>query len=181
MTRSARAPRASIGRSTACASRSIEGSFRYGEKGKPFVDEGPSFNMSHSASDAVFAFRRSGEVGVDVEHHRRMDNLDAMTRMALSPWEQEVMSGIAVEARLEAFFAAWVCKEAFVKLTGEGMSRPLHSFDVSFWPLGAPRIVRAENMAPEDVPSLRMLTSSAGVSAALAFRGSASVRELVLG
>ena len=51
-----------------------------------------------------------------------------------APGEQRALSTLSGQAALDAFFACWTRKEAFVKAIGLGLSHPLEAFEVSVGP-----------------------------------------------
>lgn len=102
--------------------------FRYAAHGKPFAD-GLRFNVSHSGERALYAISLDLEVGVDVELPRTR-RTDALARRFFAPGEQERLFALPEPARTRAFFALWTCKEAFLKATGEGLSRSLRSYEI---------------------------------------------------
>jgi 4'-phosphopantetheinyl transferase len=113
--------------------------FKYTARGKPYLthDCGGQwlrFNVSHSGELALYAISRGRELGVDIEECRT----DIEHRQIASNFfsKQEVASLHALPAHLqqEAFFLCWTRKEAYIKAIGEGLSLPLHSFDVSVTP-----------------------------------------------
>ena len=89
------------------------------------------FNLAHSGARALIAVARGRAVGVDIELHRPGVDVDALARSVLSPAEQRAFAARQPADRRAAFFRAWARKESFVKAIGEGLSCPLHSFDVS--------------------------------------------------
>lgn len=96
--------------------------FEKGAHGKPYLKEYPNFhfNISHSKSAVAVAFG-SVPVGVDIEALRQA-NLRVAKRF-FSAQEKEYVKDS------ETFFYVWTRKEAFIKQTGEGLSRPLTSFN----------------------------------------------------
>jgi 4'-phosphopantetheinyl transferase len=102
--------------------------FRYAEHGKPGAD-GLRFNVSHSGDYALYALSPDLEVGVDVELPRSR-RTDALARRFFAPGEQERLFALDEPARAQAFFRLWTCKEAFLKATGEGLSRSLRSYEI---------------------------------------------------
>ncbi|MGG4444030.1 4'-phosphopantetheinyl transferase family protein [Brevibacillus fortis] len=103
------------------------------ENGKPFLcgpnsdSEALYFNLSHSHELVAVAFSRDRLLGVDVEHLRHIPEMDQLMGY-FHPAEKERFLRLPSGERQQAFFEYWTSKEAFVKATGEGLSRPLDSF-----------------------------------------------------
>ncbi|MGH8745060.1 MAG: 4'-phosphopantetheinyl transferase family protein [Burkholderiales bacterium] len=119
----------------------------YGKHGKPalapaLADSGLRFNLSHAGDFAVYAFSTSGEVGVDIEQVRAIQDADQVAAHAFSRRENECYRNLDARRRPLAFFRCWTRKEAFVKALGAGLSYPLGGFDVSLAPAEAARILR---------------------------------------
>jgi 4'-phosphopantetheinyl transferase len=124
--------------------------FSYGPQGKPFVSGSTlSFNVSHSGSRVLYAFGSCAELGVDVEllDHARYD--DGVAERFFSPDEVATLQTLAKDERASAFLRCWTRKEAFIKARGEGLSLPLHEFDVAFAPGTRPQILRTAWSADE--------------------------------
>jgi 4'-phosphopantetheinyl transferase len=127
-----------LGRALRCGPSEVQ--FRYGPHGKPQVaGSAVRFNISHSGALAVIALALA-EVGVDVELPR-VRRSDAIARRFYAPAEIERLFAQADPGlRADAFFRLWTCKEAFLKATGEGLSRSTRSYEISLQP---PRLVWA--------------------------------------
>jgi len=98
------------------------------ENGKPFVAEpGLDFSLSHSGGLAVIALSGCGGVGIDLEFAERHDgllaDLDGLSRTCLVDEERRALQTLDRPARQMRFLAYWTAKEAWMKLTGEGLSR----------------------------------------------------------
>jgi 4'-phosphopantetheinyl transferase len=112
--------------------------------GKPFlrgVTAPPHFNVSHSASVAVFAFARRRFVGVDVERVRDLPDLEQVAARFFSTAEAATLALLYGERRVRAFFACWTRKEAYLKAIGTGLAGPLDRFTVSMLADESPRLV----------------------------------------
>lgn len=152
--------------------------FRYGSHGKPVLDGGAAgehevrFNVSHSGEMALFAFSLGRELGVDVEEVRPMDDGLEIAERFFSEAEVAVFRSLPAEVRDDAFFNCWTRKEAFIKAVGEGLSFPLHVFDVSLVP-GEPACLLASRDARQaERWSLRGLPDPApGYRAAIVVEG----------
>jgi 4'-phosphopantetheinyl transferase len=111
--------------------------------GKPRLkDESFVFNLSHSGGVAVLAIAAGGKLGVDVELVRAMPDASDIARSNFSLRETAEFLALPDRSRSRGFFNAWTRKEAVVKATGDGLSLPLDSFDVSLADTPA-RLVRA--------------------------------------
>ncbi|HXY20397.1 MAG TPA: 4'-phosphopantetheinyl transferase superfamily protein [Gemmatimonadales bacterium] len=151
--------------------------FEEGPGGKPRLAEqpGPRFNLTHSDDLALVAVSRDREVGIDVERIREIGSLRALADACFSPAERAALAAIAGPLRLQAAFAGWTRKEAFLKALGEGLAMPLDSFDVTLVPGEPPRLLRVED-AP-DAPgryTLRAVQPAPGYVGALAVEGRAT-------
>ncbi len=108
------------------------GPFSLGERGKPFLPGGISFNLSHSGALAVLATAES-DVGVDVEPLSRPFG-EATVRRVLLPEERQWL-----EARpREDFLRLWTRKEAVLKCRGCGLALRPSAFSVLASPLRFP-------------------------------------------
>lgn len=91
------------------------------KKGKPFIAENPVFfNMSDSGDLCVYAFTRTGEVGIDIEEERELPDLDELIAKNLTNREMEFIEKFPNQ-RSTYFFRFWTMKEAYLKAIGEGM------------------------------------------------------------
>ena len=100
--------------------------YSYGEHGKPFLEGHPEccFSLSHSGELIALACGDSA-VGIDVQ---KIDREKKHPMRFLH--QNERKSILAAEDKAEEFCRIWTMNEAFVKLTGEGLSRGFNSFDV---------------------------------------------------
>lgn len=124
--------------------------FRYGPRGKPFLDSPPAsatdlqFNLSNSDEMALVGFVRGPEIGVDVEYLKPMPDCEQISERFFSESERKVLREIPGRAKEEAFFNCWTRKEAYLKAVGEGLAAPLDSFDVTLAPGDPPRMLTLE-------------------------------------
>jgi 4'-phosphopantetheinyl transferase len=100
---------------------------RYTEKGKPFVEGGPFFSVSHSGDYAAAVVSQSARVGIDMENTENMrgGNFSALAKRAFHP---EELAYFAEKPERERFYEIWTQKEAFVKMKGEGLGIGLKTF-----------------------------------------------------
>ncbi len=129
--------------------------FAYGPYGKPelaadFVGSDVHFNLSHSAGVALLGFTRCGEIGIDIERIRLDFDDQAIGGSFFSSVERAALAALPVAARVEAFFACWTRKEAYLKARGDGLSIPLDQFDVSLAPGEPARLLGARGYV-EDI------------------------------
>lgn len=159
-----------LGRTLGTAPGSLR--FRYGAYGKPSVTEGDKVEFSASDTEglAMFALARECELGLDVEKIRPMPDAARIAGAYFTAEEAAMLA--STQADEDAFFRYWVCKEAYVKATGEGLARALDGFGLTFQ--------RGKSVVLEPVSgegdrargwTLELLEPPAGYAAALAYRG----------
>ncbi len=111
--------------------------FTIGTHGKPCLQgkHRVAFNLSHSAQWAAIAIAPGGEVGIDIEVPRAIDDLDDLARSHFTPSEQaELMEANEPSARVLSFFRGWTRKEACLKAIGSGLSIEPASFTAGLAP-----------------------------------------------
>jgi 4'-phosphopantetheinyl transferase len=125
--------------------------FGAGEYGKPFLlfprDTSITFSASHANELAVVAVTqdRGVRIGIDVEWTRRTVEWHAISRM-FAPGERTRLCELSGAELIVAGFRCWTRKEAFVKGRGDGLSLPLHLFEVNVDAGEPPRVL---HIAPE--------------------------------
>ncbi len=151
--------------------------FAYGTHGKPSVDGEIRFNMSDSGPVAVYAIGLEREIGIDIEQVRSIRDAGALARRFFSPREAETILRTETD-RESAFFTCWTRKEAYIKARGEGLSMPLHTFEVSIDPSERPRLVSA-SIDPREVTrwSMDAFSPLPGYVAAIVTEGRATLRH----
>ena len=164
-----------LGRYLGTDPRGVE--FGYASHGKPFLGgrfagEGLHFNVSHSGEMALYAFCRGREVGVDVELVHPMDDAETIAERFFSAAENAAFHSVPAELKEEAFFTCWTRKEAYIKGIGEGLSLPLHEFDVSLVPGEPACLLGAVDREQALRWTLRELDPAPGYVAALVAEGS---------
>lgn len=92
--------------------------------GKPYLEGGPRFNLSHSAGATAIAVSHE-DVGIDIEHPRRQTSSHQLARKYFTPSEIAFLSRCQDSQHGRAFLRHWVSKEAITKLVGVGIYRGL--------------------------------------------------------
>lgn len=146
--------------------------FEYSDHGKPSLTaphlaNQVAFNVSHTDGAVIVAVCRGRQIGVDVEKVRSDFATDEIAERFFSHAEQIALRKLPLSERREAFFRCWTRKEAYIKARGEGLSHPLHQFDVS---LGADASLLGTRPDPLEATrwSLRDVPIAAGYVAAVA-------------
>ena len=96
---------------------------RYGDRGKPYLPDGPCFSLSHSGNYVVLALAEH-DVGVDIE--KLGEYKEKLARRCCTEDEFLWLQG---RDRAD-FYNLWTGKEAVMKATGLGFALPAHSFSV---------------------------------------------------
>lgn len=114
----------------ACSAQTI--TFEASENGKPRVqaNQNPNaieFNLSHSCHYLLLGISRKGPIGVDIEERRKTNHLQ-LARRFFHPLEVKAIEQSDIPD--QTFFEIWVQKEAYLKMTGAGISAGLENFNV---------------------------------------------------
>ncbi len=101
-----------------------------------------------------------------------MTDAEQVAAHFFAPGEYATWRSLPATERLDAFFVCWTRKEAYIKATGEGLARPLDSFEVSLRPGEPPRLLHDAH-DPQNVARFRFhdLRPAAGYTASLAVQG----------
>lgn len=117
----------------------------YGKNGKPYAPNADdvAFSISHSGSVAAGALLTGGgDVGVDIERVDR-ENGARHERLAARFYTDAERAFIdASEDRELAFYTVWTRKEAYLKYSGDGITRPLTEVDTVRLPDGVSVVSR---------------------------------------
>jgi 4'-phosphopantetheinyl transferase len=126
------------------------------------------FNVSHSQELALLAFSQGQAVGIDLEYVRQDIVHEQIAEHFFSAQEVASLRALPGDLQAAAFFNCWTRKEAFIKATGEGLSRPLDQFSMSLVPDEAARLLAIQGQ-PEEVPKwfIQSLEPGSGYAAAL--------------
>ena len=120
--------------------------FEIGPQGKPSLPGSDiSFNLSHSGQWFACAISSGGALGMDIERIQPLEDMLGMAQHFFAQAEVERLFAIAQNERTRSFFQCWTRKEAVIKATGEGVSRPLDSFEVSFGSGVTPELLRLDS------------------------------------
>lgn len=111
----------------------------YSDRGKPSLKptSGQSleleFNLSHCHNYLLYAFSRH-PVGIDVEQITSRRDVLGIAQRFFTPEERTLLEQLDPAEQSIAFLRHWVCKEAYVKATGEGLAAQLQGIQVEFTP-----------------------------------------------
>jgi len=132
---------AAYGLGSACAL-----TFSYTVRGKPVLtldcDPPIEFNVAHSRGTGLIGLGYGVTIGVDVEMVRPVDNFWSLAATCFATEELAELAALPAGLQTQAFYAGWTRKEALIKATGEGLSRPLHSLAVTIGPGVPPHVIR---------------------------------------
>lgn len=101
-----------------------ESEILYTPDGKPFLADGPAFNLSHSGDYCALAVGE-GKVGIDIERMEEA-NLPALEMTASA----DELAWVRQGDRLQRLYTLWTCKEALAKAIGTGNFRDPREIDL---------------------------------------------------
>ncbi len=92
-----------------------------GAHGKPFVDGGPEYSLTHGGDLVAVGVTYSGPVGVDVEPLSRAHH-HGLAQRVLAPEELALHERLSEDERPLDLLRSWTRKEAVLKATGDGLT-----------------------------------------------------------
>ncbi len=93
------------------------------EEGKPHIEGGPCFSVSHSRDTIAIIFSNA-TVGIDLQYSKNID-AHKLAKRYYSENEKKL-----VEEDTNNFFVLWTKKEAYAKYTGRGLAQILDKTEV---------------------------------------------------
>lgn len=100
---------------------------RYTPEQKPFLPEGPAFNLSHSGNRVICLAGGQAPLGIDIESLSPLPFDDFQPQFTENEW-----AAIRdAPSPLHAFYRFWTAKESILKADGRGLGIPLQSIDLS--------------------------------------------------
>lgn len=151
--------------------------FTYSPNGKPRLKWPAnggrlSFSLSHSGEIGLFAITSNRHVGVDVEFTGRAGKVVDIAGALLTEREHTQLLACPVNLREVMLLRYWTCKEAYLKATGEGLSRRLTQVEISLTGREPPRLIRiAGDPTSATTWSLRDLLPASDYIGAVAVEG----------
>ncbi len=94
----------------------------YNEHGKPFLEHGDYFSLSHSGRYSLLAVSKEA-IGIDIESRDKVNS--NLAKRCFSEAEQDF-----AKTSTEDFLQVWTAKEAVLKLLGTGFSYSPSNFSV---------------------------------------------------
>ena len=93
--------------------------------GRPYVDHGVDFNISHSDGCVVCALTSEGRLGIDIEKIKPINFTDFEDCMSSVEWKEIKAS----KNMSTSFYDFWTIKESTLKADGRGLSLPLEKVE----------------------------------------------------
>jgi 4'-phosphopantetheinyl transferase len=115
--------------------------FGYGSHGKPFVAYplerlGLHFNVAHTVDIALIAAVTGHRVGIDIERHREIPDLDHIIERYFNDEEKAFIRSMTNEEQLKRFLTLWTRKEATAKAFGLDLMAALTYLKIPVYPMG---------------------------------------------
>lgn len=101
-------------------------------EGKPALaagDRSLRFSVTHARDQALYAFARGREVGIDIERILDAADVPSLAERICSPLEAAALQRLDGADQTPAFFVIWTRKEAYLKACGTGLRDDLGAID----------------------------------------------------
>lgn len=99
---------------------------QYSAFGRPYLENGIDFNISHSGTLVVCAVSARGKIGIDIELNAPLNHEDFRSQFGAQEWE----SIVSAPSPLPVFYKYWTMKEAILKADGSGLNASLAALNV---------------------------------------------------
>lgn len=99
-------------------------SFSYNKYGKPYIERGPHFSLTHS-NKLVCCAVSDNNIGIDAEFISAAR--DNVARRSFS--SEEYASYSTASDHTSEFYRLWTRKEAYLKYIGTGLASPMYKFN----------------------------------------------------
>jgi len=140
-------------------------------QGKPILkDQSIQFNVSHSDGLGVVAVCWDRRVGVDIEWHRPLADMDDLARRFFTANESALLASLSWSGKQELFYKLWTCKEAYLKAVGAGLFIPLDQVEVKFEADGGVHLISKEGIEMNEW-QLRMFSPHVKYQSAVCVEG----------
>lgn len=133
----------------------LELQYTYGAWGKPYLKNYPYFfSLSHSGEYVLCVISRT-EVGADIQRTGKCVPEKMAGRFFAEAETEKLLQCRAFAEKESVFYELWTCKEAYGKLTGQGISKSLEmdmsgclNQEISYFQDRDGRSVRMQRLAP---------------------------------
>ncbi len=151
--------------------------FTYGNHGKPKLSpeinkDRLQFNLSHSDDYAIYAVTADRKIGVDIEVVSPKRRHNRIPERFFHPQEISALRSLPKSQQLDAFYACWTRKEAYIKARELKLMSELNRFAVSLEPGKQATLIDVDqNPDNTDRWTIMDINSFSGCRAALAVDG----------
>jgi 4'-phosphopantetheinyl transferase len=108
-------------------SQALLADLKYNTHHRPYLENGPDFNIAHSGNMVVCCGTNDGQIGIDIEEVKEIDLNDYTDYFTPNEWEKINN----YPNRYDGFYNFWTRKEAVLKALGTGFHTPLSTVDVT--------------------------------------------------
>jgi len=99
---------------------------KYTKYGRPYIENNPDFNISHSTCYAVCVISTNSRIGIDMEEIKAISLDDFKNQFSTEEWNTIKDS----DDKYFWFYYYWTAKEAVIKAEGRGLNIPLTSITI---------------------------------------------------
>jgi len=110
------------------------------------------FNLSHTHNAILIATTTGREIGIDIEWHRPVADIEEIAGAVMSSSELATWKLLDSQQRIHAFYHLWTRKEAYLKAIGLGLYRELQAITIPVTANALQAPVLAEDRSEETAP-----------------------------